>query len=551
MQPIWLKEWPEGVPTTWSKPSQSVTERVFDWARETPQHTALIYYGTRFTYQELAGWVGRTAHALQVAGIGPGDRVLLFMQNIPQFIFSYLAVHAVGGVVVAANPMFMADELRYELEDSQARLVIAGRELAPVVEKAVASQPSLPVVYAAFDEFLPEIPVPKVHADMRREVSPVNPDRISFSGWVRSQEPIFPAHVDLDQDLALLQYTSGTTGQPKGAMLLHRNVLANVAGSVSWTHVTQESMHIAVLPLFHVTGMVHSFLAPLYAGATVLLITRFETLTFIQAIDYYRPTHWVGIATMNIAVTQFPAIQDYRLDSLQACMSGGAPIPLPILEKFRELTGSTLIEGYGLSETMSQVTVNPSDHPKMGSAGIPVFDVDLRITEIGHFDRELDLGETGEIWVKGPQVMAGYWQRPEATEEVLRPDGWFDTGDIGYVDPDGYLFISGRSKELIKSSGFSVFPAEVESLLYKHPAIAEAVVIGVPDAYRGETVKAFVVLKPESQVTPEQIATWARGEMAAFKAPRQVEIRESLPKNGSGKIMRRFLVDEEQTRNQN
>jgi acyl-CoA synthetase (AMP-forming)/AMP-acid ligase II len=309
-------------------------------------------------------------------------------------------------------------------------------------------------------------------------------------------------------------------------------------------------MHIAVLPLFHVTGMVHSFLAPLYAGATVLLITRFETPTFIQAIDYYRPTHWVGIATMNIAVTQFPSIQEYRLDSLQACMSGGAPIPVPILEKFRELTGSTLIEGYGLSETISQVTVNPSDHPKMGSAGIPVFDVDLRITEIGHFDRELDLGETGEIWVKGPQVMAGYWQRPEATEEVLRPDGWFDTGDIGYVDPDGYLFISGRSKELIKSSGFSVFPAEVESLLYKHPAIAEAVVIGVPDAYRGETVKAFVVLKPDSHVTPEQIATWARGEMAAFKAPRQVEIRESLPKNGSGKIMRRFLVDEEQTRNQ-
>jgi acyl-CoA synthetase (AMP-forming)/AMP-acid ligase II len=204
-----------------------------------------------------------------------------------------------------------------------------------------------------------------------------------------------------------------------------------------------------------------------------------------------------------------------------------------------------LIEGYGLSETISQVTVNPSDHPKFGSAGIPVFDVDLKITEIGHFDRELNQGETGEIWVRGPQVMAGYWNRPEATKEVLTPDGWFDTGDIGYLDPDGYLFISGRSKELIKASGFSVFPAEVESLLYKHPDIAEAVVIGVPDAYRGETVKAFVVLKPGSRTTPEQISAWAREEMAAFKAPRHVEIRQSLPKNGSGKIMRRFLVDEE------
>jgi acyl-CoA synthetase (AMP-forming)/AMP-acid ligase II len=218
------------------------------------------------------------------------------------------------------------------------------------------------------------------------------------------------------------------------------------------------------------------------------------------------------------------------------------------LEKFHELTGASLIEGYGLSETISQVTVNPMDRPKMGSAGIPVFDVDLRITEIGHFDHELMPGETGEIWVKGPQVMAGYWQRPQATTEVLRPDGWLDTGDIGYVDPDGYLFISGRSKELIKASGFSVFPAEVENLLYKHPDIAETVVIGVPDAYRGETVKAFVVLKPGANATGDQIVAWARQEMAAYKAPRVVEIRESLPKNGSGKIMRRLLVDEEKAR---
>ena len=548
MQSIWLKSWPKGVPTIWEKPTETVAQKIFLWAQETPDHTALIYYGRRFSYQELAQWVGRTANALITTGINPGDRVLLFMQNTPQFVFSYLAAHAVGAVVVAANPMFMADELRYELDDSKASVLIAGRELAPVVEKALIGQESIPVIYADFDEFLPDNPVPAVHADMRRNPPEILPQRMLFRQWVASLEPIAPKSLNLDQDLALLQYTSGTTGQPKGAMLLHKNVLANVMGSILWTKVHQESMHIAVLPLFHVTGMVHSFLAPLYAGGTMLLMTRFETPTFVEAIDYYRPTHWVGIATMNIAVTQFPDIQKYHLDSLQACMSGGAPIPIPILEKFHELTGASLIEGYGLSETISQVTVNPMDRPKMGSAGIPVFDVDLRITEIGQFDHELEPGETGEIWVKGPQVMAGYWQRPEATKEVLRADGWFDTGDIGYVDPDGYLFISGRSKELIKVSGFSVFPAEVESLLYKHPDIAEAVVIGVPDAYRGETVKAFVVLKPGSIATGDQIVAWARQEMAAYKAPRVVEIRESLPKNGSGKIMRRLLVDEETAR---
>lgn len=532
----------------WEKPNETVAQRVFLWAEDTPNHTALIYYGKRFSYRELAQWVGRTAHALVTEGIKPGDRVLLFMQNTPQFVLSYLAAQSMGAVVVAANPMFMADELRYELEDSKASIVIAGRELTPVVEKALLGQGSIPVIYAALDEFLPDSPVPAVHADMLRKPPEIPSQRMLFHQWATALDPIDPKSLNLDQDLALLQYTSGTTGQPKGAMLLHKNVLANVMGSILWTKLNQESMHIAVLPLFHVTGMVHSFLAPLYAGATVLLITRFETPTFVEAIDYYRPTHWVGIATMNIAVTQFPDIQKYHLDSLQACMSGGAPIPVPILEKFHELTGASLIEGYGLSETISQVTVNPMDRPKMGSAGIPVFDVDLRITEIGHFDHELMPGETGEIWVKGPQVMAGYWQRPQATTEVLRPDGWLDTGDIGYVDPDGYLFISGRSKELIKASGFSVFPAEVENLLYKHPDIAETVVIGVPDAYRGETVKAFVVLKPGANATGDQIVAWARQEMAAYKAPRVVEIRESLPKNGSGKIMRRLLVDEEKAR---
>ncbi|RIV17056.1 long-chain fatty acid--CoA ligase [Alicyclobacillaceae bacterium I2511] len=547
MEPEWLKFWPAGVPRTWEKPQTTLATQVQQWAQMQPNKTAVLYYGQTLSYAELADWMGRTAAALKSEGIQAGDRVLLFMQNIPQFLMSYLAVHALGAVVVAANPMFLADELLYELQDSGAKLIVAGDELAPVVEQAVPQVSSIPVIYAQFNEFLPNNPFPRIHPDMLK-VSPIPPGRPVFRAWAASHDPLPPVSLDGNTELALLQYTSGTTGQPKGAMILHRNLLANVVGSALWAQAGPNSVHMGVLPFFHVAGMVHSFLAPLYTAGTILLFTRFEVEPFIQAMDRYRATHWVGISTMNIAVTNFPDIQKYQLDSLQACLSGGAPIPVQILEAFRNLTGVTIIEGYGLSETISQVTINPPDHPKLGSVGIPVFDVDVRITKIGNFEQALAAGEQGEIWVKGPQVMAGYWQRPDETALVLRPDGWLDTGDIGYLDQDGYLFIVGRSKELIKASGYSVFPAEVESFFYKHPAVAEAAVIGVPDTYRGESLKAFIVLRPGENISSQEMVAWAHSQMAAYKAPQAVEIREFLPKNSSGKILRRVLMEEQHSK---
>ncbi|MCL8207969.1 MAG: AMP-binding protein [Actinomycetia bacterium] len=547
MEPIWMRYWPQGVPTTLVVPDRTVAAAVSDRGRADPDRPAVIYYGRRITYGELAEQVERAAGALAAQGVAPGDRVLLFMGNTPAFVVGYLAAHALGAVVVAANPMFKADELAHELDDSGARVLVADAGLAPVAEAVLAERPGVFAVYADLRAFLPPTPFPRPHPDMLRSAA-IPPGRPDFAAWIARADRLRPRPVDVERTVALIQYTSGTTGVPKGAVILQRSLLANVEGSRLWTRAGPESVHLAVLPLFHVTGMVHSFLMPLLAGGTMVLLTRFETDTFIEALQHWRATHWVGIATMNVAVVNHPRIRDYRLDSLAFAMSGGAPIPVPVLERFRELTGVTLVEGYGLSETISQVTVNPPDRPKLGSVGIPVHGVDLRITAVGRFDEELPVGSTGEIWVRGPQVMQGYFGRPEATREVLRPDGWFDTGDLGFVDEEGYLHIAGRSKELIKASGYSVFPAEVENLLYRHPAVAEAAVIGVPDPYRGETVKAVVVLKPGAAVTPEDLVAWAHANMAAYKAPRIVEIREALPKTASGKILKRILIEEERRR---
>lgn len=547
MEPIWMRYWPAGVPTTLVIPDRTVAAAVVARAAQDPGRPAVIYYGRTISYGELAEWVERAAGALAAEGVAPGDRVLLFMGNTPAFVVGYLAVQALGAVVVAANPMFKADELAHELDDSGARFLLADVGLAPVAEAVLAERPGVGVVYADLRAFLPPEPFPRPHPDMLRPAE-CPPGRRLFAEWVARADRVAPRPVDVERTVALIQYTSGTTGVPKGAVILHRSLLANVEGSRLWTRATPESVHLAVLPLFHVTGMVHSFLMPLLSGGTMVLLTRFETDTFVEALHHWRATHWVGIATMNVAVVNYPRIGEYRLDSLRFAMSGGAPIPVPVLERFRDLTGVTLIEGYGLSETISQVTVNPPDRPKLGSVGIPVHGVELRITAVDRFEEELPVGETGEIWVRGPQIMQEYFGRPEATREVLRPDGWFDTGDLGFVDEEGYLHIAGRSKELIKASGYSVFPAEVENLLYRHPAIAEAAVIGVPDPYRGETVKAVVVLKPGMTATPEELAAWAHENMAAYKAPRIVEIREALPKTASGKILKRVLVEEERRR---
>lgn len=544
-QKIWYKYWPTGQPHSLTYPTQSLPVLLAAQAARTPDKTALIYYGKMISYRELNGMIESFAASLAELGVKKGDRVSLFLDTSPNFTIAFYAILKLGAVAVPANPMFKEWELEHELNDTQIETIVASDQLYSVVASVRERSPLKNVILTSLSDFLPEQPTLPIHPTLQHPKT-AQPDTLDMLTLITAHAalPVEP-QINPLTDLALIQYTSGTTGMPKGAMITHSNILANVQGGTAWSGIGADDVHLAVLPYFHVTGMVHSMAGPLFTGGTTVILSRFDLQALVQAISEYRVTCWVSIATMNVALVNYPDLHTYRVDSLRRCTSGGAPIPLEILNRFKALTGATLVEGYGLSETISQVTINPVDHPKMGTVGIPVYDVDVRIVSLEDAHTEVPFGEEGELVFKGPQIMQGYWKRPEATAEVLH-DGWFRTGDIGRMDEDGFITIVGRAKELIKASGFSVFPAEIEDFLYKHEAIHEAAVVGVPDSYRGETIKAYVVLKPgyEGKVTEEALVAWGCEHMAVYKAPRMVEIRQSLPRTGSGKILKRVLAEE-------
>lgn len=543
MEPIWYKSWPEGVPREISYPDATLPEIIEEHAQKFPGREAVNFYGYKISYGELARMVNSFAASLARLGVKKGDRVCLFLENCPQFIIAIFAVWRIGAVAVTANPMFKEDELAYQLNDTGAATIILLDVLYPVLHRALEKTSLKNVIVTGYHDFLPSVPSLPLHPSLKvpRQYFP---GTLEMSELLDSQND--PPRINIRPgDLALLQYTSGTTGLPKGAMITHANMLSNTVCAALWHKATDSDTHLAVLPLFHVTGLVSSMNMPLYTRSTIILLARYDTETVIRAIEKYRCTHWVSIATMNIAVVNYPDVRKYDLTSLKACISGGSPIPLEILKKFKEMTGASLVEGYGLSETISQVAVNPLDKPRLGSVGIPVLNTHVKIVDLAEPSREVPLGNMGELLVKGPQVTRGYWNQPEETARSIK-DGWLATGDIARMDQDGYIYIVGRKKELIKASGFSVFPQEVENFLYEHPAVAEVAVVGIPDPYRVESVKAFIVLKSEykNKISEVDIIKWARQKMAAYKYPRVVEFRDELPKNGSGKILRRVLAEE-------
>lgn len=542
MEPIWYKSWPDGVPKKVEYPNKTLPELIEELGDKFPRKDALIFYGYRITYSSLVRMIKSFASSLIKLGVKKGDRVCLFMENCPQYIISIFAVWRIGAVAVTANPMFKEDELLHELTDSGAETIILLDMLYPVLERIREKTCLKNVIVTGYQDFLPAIPSLPLHPSLEVPRQYFQ-DTVEMSEFLNCKCPPQETELEPGHDIALLQYTSGTTGIPKGAMITHNNMLSNTVCSALWVKA-ENGIHLAVLPLFHVTGLIQCMNMPLYTGGTIILLARYDTETVIRAIEKYRVTHWVSIATMNIAVVNYPHVKDYDLTSLKACTSGGAPIPLKVLQDFKEMTGASLVEGYGLSETISQVTINPMDKPRLGSVGIPVINTDVRIVGLADPSKEVPLGEMGELLVKGPQVTRGYWRRPGETAVNIK-DGWLATGDIVRMDEDGYIYIVGRKKEMIKASGFSVFPAEVENFLYEHPAIAEVVVVGIPDPYRGESAKAFVVLKRdyENKISEADIINWARQKMAAYKYPRVVEFRTELPRSGSGKILRRLLTE--------
>lgn len=544
MSKIWYKAWPTDLPLHLDLGDKTLPEIVEDWGVKQPERCAIQYYGRSISYGELNQQIHTFASGLLALGVGAGDRVAIFLPNCPDFIVAYYATLKIGAIVVPVNPMNKSLELAYQLQDSTPKVLIVLDVMYPIYGAIQEQTPSVShVISVSLQDELPDVPALPVHPTMTTPKQ--TPDgAIDYLAFLEQTYPPLPdIKVTIDQ-IAALQYTSGTTGNPKGAMLTHSNFLSNAIGGSKWfLEDDGANIHLCNLPLFHITGMVDSMNVPLYSGGTIVMMTRFDTEIMIQAIEQYACEYWVGTATMNVAVVNFPGIENRKIQSLRSVFSGGAPIPMEILERFKALTGCELLEGYGLSETTAQATTNPKGGGKIGSVGIPIFDTDIRILSMEEPGKDMPIGQVGEVAIKGPMVMKGYWNRPEDTHHSFM-DGYLLTGDLGYFDEDGYLFIAGRKKELIKASGFSVFPTEVEGYLYKHPAVQEACVVGVPDPYRGEEIKAFIVLKSGATATEEEMIAWSKSVMADYKYPRLIEFRSELPKTGSGKILRRKLAEE-------
>ena len=543
----WYSVWNPHVPRVF-EPEKSLLEYFKDVARKVPEKVALSFYGYNMSYKELDETIDQFAWGLIGLGVRKGDRVALFMHNCPQFVISFFGILQAGGIVVAINPMFKYVELEYELNDSGAQTLITLDFLFPEVKKAGERIKLNNVIVTSLRDYLPDNPILPLSSEMRQPkiTIPETLDFLELLYHVTSQP--FPQMTNLKEDIALLQYTGGTTGLPKGAIITHHTLAHTTIGAILWFSYTEEDVHLGALPFFHVQGMVQAMNASLVSGGRLVILSRFTPETTAKAISQFKCTIWKGNTTMVIAMIGWPDINQYDLSSLRLVTHGGATMPEEILVMLKQMVPKAKLgEGYGLTETLSGGgVITPLHRPKHGFIGIPFISTDIKIVDLITGLKEVEPNEEGEIIINGPTVMKGYWNKPDETKETLR-DGWLYTGDIGKMDEEGYLTISGRKKELIKCSGFSVFPTEVEDLLYRHPAVAEVAVIGISDPYRGEAPKAFIVLKPEykGKTKEEELIEWSKDNMAAYKRPRIVEYRDELPKSGAGKILRRILVEEE------
>jgi len=518
-------------------------------AHRFPDKPCLVFYDTAVSFSDLHDQATRVAGFLERrCGVRKGDRVLLFMQNSPQFVIGYYGILRANAVVVPVNPMNLTQELLRLAKDAGASTVIVSQELYARVEPLLTSGELKSAIVAAYSDYLTQptsLAVPEFVSAPRMDIAAPG-----VTLWREVQAADLqpgPLTAGAD-DLCVMPYTSGTTGIPKGCMHTHRTVMHTTVGSMNWFPVQTEMTLMSVAPLFHVTGMQGGMNGPIYIGNTVVMLPRWDRSAAAELVQRYRISSWTAIPTMIQDFFANPDIAKYDLSSIRRLSGGGAAMPAAVAQRLENM-GVTYIEGYGLSETIAATHLNPSDHPKKQCLGIPMYGVDSRVVDPATL-RELPPGEVGEIITHGPQVFLGYWNKPEDTAQALVDiDGkrFLRTGDLGRTDEDGYFFMVDRLKRMINAAGYKVWPTEVESLMYQHPAILEACVIGTKDAHRGETVKAVIVLRPEwrDRADAQQIMDWCRQNMAAYKAPRMVEFVDALPKSGSGKIMWRELQDRE------
>lgn len=496
--------------------------------------TALIFHGQEISYGQFAVMTNRFANSLIRMGIQKGDRVAVMGPNCPQWVIAFFGVLKAGGAVVQTNPMSVERELEHLFNDSGAETVVVYEPLLPRV-KAVQSQTGVKRI---------------IVFNLMPGGAKASGGIHLFDAMVLPDDGASPnIAVDPSQDVALLQYTGGTTGVSKGVMLTHRNLVVNALQvkefMISLTGAPEKEIMLTVLPLFHVYGMTVAMNTALALGCAQVLLPRFDPREVLEAIQNYRVSYFPGAPTMYVSLINHPGAGKYDLSSIKGCISGSAPLPVQVQREFERLTGGMLVEGYGLSETSPVTNCNPVvGKRKYGSIGLPLPDTICKVVDQETGTREMPPGQAGELAVKGPQVMKGYWKNPAETEMVLR-DGWLLTGDIAMMDEEGFFYIIDRKKDTIIAGGFNVYPREIEDVLFEHPKVKECTVIGIPDAYRGETVKAFIVLKDGQAATEEEIITFCRQRLAVYKVPRFIEFREALPKSLVGKALRRVLREEE------
>jgi len=552
-----LPFWPPGLPWHLTLPQTNVWYNVEVSAARYPDKPFIVFYDSTITFAAFRHETERIAGYLQhQCGVRPGDRVLLYMQNSPQWILAFYGILRASAVVVPVNPMNRTEELRHCARDSGARTGFVAQDLFAQAQPLLAAGDVDHLVVATYSDYLrqpTDLVVPPFVAEPRLAIGADDAaaGARSWQEMMAGEHAPGPLQAGPD-DLCVMPYTSGTTGAPKGCMHTHRSVTSTLVGGTQWFSRTQDSTYLAVLPLFHVTGMSGSMNGPLFIGATVVVLPRWDRDAAALMMQRYRITVWQTISTMMIDFLANPRLAEYDLRSLQAVRGGGAAMPAAVAEKFKRLTGLEYVEGYGMSETMAATHINPPHRARLQSLGIPVFDVDARIVDPGTLE-EVGVDQVGEIVVHGPQVMKGYWNDPAADAEAfLDIDGkrFLRTGDLGRMDAEGYFFMVDRLKRMINASGYKVWPAEVEAMMYRHPDIQEACVIGTRDPRRGETVKALVVLLPgrEGQVSEQAIIAWAHERMAPYKSPRIVEFVPALPKSGSGKVLWRTLQEAENAR---
>jgi len=548
----WIDFYDKEVPNELNIPDITIPDLLTSAAEKHAKHTACVFMGARMDYGRLKRQVDKLAAALHKLGVSKGDRVAIMMPNCPQAIIAYYATLSLGAVTVMTNPLYVERELEHQWGDSEVELVISLDLFWPQIEVVRQKMPTIKqVILSGIQDYMPLVKKTLTPLALRRRGKWVDVkygDTVHSFKKLISQQRNAPPVVDLTpDDLACLQYTGGTTGLPKGAMLSHRNLIASLAqvrAFLLFEHDEAQDIALAIMPFFHVYGMNGLMNMATYMASTLVLIPQPEIKAIVDAIVAEKPTFLLGVPALFAALNNYHTIDKVDLTSIQAVFSGAAPLPVEVMEKFEARAGARIAEAYGMTEASSVTHVNPlKGQRKFGSIGVPIIGTEAKIVDVEDPTKELGIGEAGELMIKGPQVMQGYWNRPDETTTAML-DGWLRTGDIAQMDEQGYFYIVDRKKDIILSAGFNVYPREVEEVLYQHPKVQEAAVIGIPDGIRGEKITAYLMLKPGETATAVEIRTFCRERLAPYKQPRKVIFRDDLPKSLAGKVLRRQLREE-------